>query len=87
MAWPHNILTDSGGFQMVSLSKLCSVNEDGVKFNHPETNEEMFLKPEDSVDAQMGIGADIIMMLDHVVSSTSEIDVQKEAMDRTIRWL
>ncbi len=57
---------------MVSLSKLCKVNEEGVKFNHPETNEEMFLWPEDSIIAQTGIGGDIIMMLDHVVSSTSD---------------
>jgi queuine tRNA-ribosyltransferase len=72
---------------MVSLSKLCQVNEEGVKFNHPETNAEMFLRPEDSVIAQMGIGADIIMMLDHVVSSVSSKEMQMEAMERTIRWL
>ncbi len=72
MSWPHNILTDSGGFQMVSLSKLCKVDENGVLFNHPETNEEMFLRPEDSIRAQTGIGGDIIMMLDHVVCSTSD---------------
>lgn len=51
MNWKRNILTDSGGFQMVSLSKLCSVNEKGVEFSHPETGEKMFLRPEDSIKA------------------------------------
>lgn len=60
---------------MVSLSKLCEVTEEGVSFIHPESQKVMFLRPEDSIKAQMGIGADIIMMLDHVVSATSAIDI------------
>lgn len=51
MNWPRNILTDSGGFQMVSLSKLSSVDEEGVTFQHPNTNKTMKLKPEDSMHA------------------------------------
>lgn len=49
MNWPNNILTDSGGFQMVSLAKLCHVDENGVKFEHPNTGEEMMMRPEDSM--------------------------------------
>lgn len=49
MNWPNNILTDSGGFQMVSLSKLCDVTEEGVRFESPVDGSSMFLAPEDSV--------------------------------------
>ena len=69
--WKYNILTDSGGFQMVSLSKFCEVTEDGVTFQHPTTGEIMFLRPEDSIRAQIGIGGDIMMALDHVVCTTT----------------
>jgi len=51
MKWKHNILTDSGGFQMVSLSSFCKVTEEGVTFRHPTTGENMFLRPEDSIRA------------------------------------
>lgn len=87
MNWPRNILTDSGGFQMVSLSKFCSVTEKGVEFEHPETAAKMFLRPEDSIRAQVGIGADIMMALDDVVSSTLIGSRVEEACDRTIRWI
>jgi len=87
MGWKRNILTDSGGFQMVSLSKFCEVDEQGVRFEHPTTKEIMFLRPEDSIRAQIGIGADIMMALDDVVSSTMTGPRVEEACDRTIRWI
>lgn len=87
MNWKRNILTDSGGFQMVSLSKLCEVDEKGVKFEHPQNKSIMFLRPEDSIKAQIGIGADIMMALDDVVSSTMIGPRVEEACDRTIRWI
>jgi len=49
--WKYNILTDSGGFQMVSLSKLCEITEEGVRFTSPYDDSEMFLRPEDSIKA------------------------------------
>lgn len=49
MNWKNNILTDSGGFQMVSLSKLCEVSEKGVAFESPVDSSKMFLRPEDSI--------------------------------------
>ena len=87
MNWSGNILTDSGGFQMVSLSKLCKVTEEGVEFQHPETSETMFLRPEDSIAAQNCIGSDIMMALDDVVQTTTQGPRMQEACDRTIRWI
>ena len=58
-----------------------------MTFEHPETREKMFLSPEDSIKAQIGIGADIMMALDHVVSSVKTGDIVKEANERTIRWI
>ena len=87
MRWNRNILTDSGGFQMVSLAKLCNVTEEGVTFEHPNTKEIMKLKPEDSIKAQISIGADIMMALDDVVSSTLTGPRVAEACERTIRWI
>ena len=83
--WKYNILTDSGGFQMVSLSKLCEITEDGVEFESPVDQSKMFLRPEDSIKVQNQIGADIIMALDDVVKTTTEGPRMEEAMHRTLR--
>lgn len=88
MNWPKNLLTDSGGFQMVSLLKLAEITEQGVKFRHPEDNREMMLTPEESIKCQNEIGADIMMQLDDVVSSVNADEVRfKEATERSVRWL
>ncbi|OHT06083.1 tRNA-guanine transglycosylase [Tritrichomonas foetus] len=89
MNWPHGLLTDSGGFQMVSLSKLCQVTEEGVKFSAPHASGcEILLKPEDSIHIQNSIGSNIAMMLDDVVPSLCDDEKRvEEAMHRTIRWL
>lgn len=67
MNWPRNLLTDSGGFQMVSLLELADINEEGVKFKSPLDGTTMMLKPEDSIRHQNSIGSDIMMQLDDVV--------------------
>ncbi|CAD8107370.1 unnamed protein product [Paramecium sonneborni] len=85
--WKHNILTDSGGFQMVSLSQLSEVNEDGVTFESPYDKTIMHLRPEDSIHTQNQIGADIIMALDDVVRTTTVGPRMQEASERTTRWL
>ncbi len=72
MNWDRNLLTDSGGFQMVSLSKLCEVSEEGVRFQNPYDASMIFLRPEDSIHTQNQIGADIMMALDDVVKTTTE---------------
>jgi queuine tRNA-ribosyltransferase len=93
MHWDRGILTDSGGFQMVSLLKLAEITEEGVTFDNPfvknaETSERMLLRPEDSITHQNNIGSDIMMALDDVVSSVVDNDERFEiATYRTLRWL
>ncbi|KAM7445156.1 Queuine tRNA-ribosyltransferase catalytic subunit 1 [Porites harrisoni] len=87
MNWKRALLTDSGGFQMVSLLKLAEITEEGVKFQSPHDGREMLLTPEKSTEIQNSIGADIIMQLDDVVSSTTTGPRVEEAMKRSIRWL
>lgn len=87
MGWSRGLLTDSGGFQMVSLLQLAEINEQGVNFRSPFDNSECLLTPEHSIDIQNIIGADIIMQLDDVVKTTTTGPRVEEAMERTIRWL
>ena len=87
MNWRHGLLTDSGGYQMVSLVKMSKVSEEGVAFNSPHDNSLMLLTPEESIRIQNTIGADIIMQLDDVVSSLTTGPRVEEAMHRSIRWL
>ncbi|KAK5111680.1 hypothetical protein LTR62_004786 [Meristemomyces frigidus] len=87
-SWPHNILTDSGGFQMVSLLKLAQVTEEGVRFLSPHDGTPMLLTPEHSISLQNSIRSDIIMQLDDVIATTSpDLARLKEAMYRSVRWL
>lgn len=88
MNWPNCLLTDSGGFQMVSLLKFAEITEEGVKFESPVDGSEMMLTPEQSIQCQNEIGADIMMQLDDVVSSVNPDDARfQEATDRSVRWL
>ncbi|KII92450.1 hypothetical protein PLICRDRAFT_103412 [Plicaturopsis crispa FD-325 SS-3] len=85
--WPQNLLTDSGGFQFVSLSKMCKITEEGALFSSPFTGEPTMLTPEESISIQHAIGADIIMQLDDVVPSLTVGPRVPEAMHRSVRWL
>ncbi|KAF8756894.1 Queuine tRNA-ribosyltransferase catalytic subunit [Rhizoctonia solani] len=85
--WRKNMLTDSGGFQMVSLSSFSKVTEEGVLFESPFTGEPTMLTPEESMAIQHSIGADIMMQLDDVVSSLTTGARVEEAMWRSVRWL
>jgi len=87
MSWDRALLTDSGGFQMVSLLKLAEITEDGVNFESPYDGSKKLLTPEESIRIQNCIGADILMQLDDVVSSTVTGPRVEEAMWRSIRWL
>lgn len=87
MNWPRGVLTDSGGFQMVSLSRFSHVTEEGVRFQSPVDGTEMLLTPEKSISIQNDIGADIIMALDDVVPSTMVGPRVEEACHRTLRWI
>ena len=64
MAWPRAILTDSGGFQVFSLTDLRKVTEEGVTFRSHLDGSSHFFSPESAMDAQIGLGADIIMAFD-----------------------
>jgi queuine tRNA-ribosyltransferase catalytic subunit len=86
MGWRRNILTDSGGFQMVSLLKLAEITEEGVSFESAHDGKRLVLTPEESMHIQNCIGGDIMMALDDVVSSTTTGPRVREAMERTIRW-
>uniref|UniRef100_A0A453L146 tRNA-guanine(15) transglycosylase-like domain-containing protein n=1 Tax=Aegilops tauschii subsp. strangulata TaxID=200361 RepID=A0A453L146_AEGTS len=87
MNWKRALLTDSGGFQMVSLLHLADITEEGVTFQSPVDGKPMLLTPEESINIQNNIGADIIMALDDVVKTTITGPRIEEAMYRTLRWI
>ena len=72
MNWDRNLLTDSGGFQIVSLGELNSLDEEGVEFKSHIDGMIFKLTPERSMEIQNTIGADIMMALDDVVAPTSD---------------
>jgi queuine tRNA-ribosyltransferase len=87
MAWDKPILTDSGGFQVFSLSDLRKVTEDGVAFrSHLDGSSHMFT-PEGSIAAQIGLGADIIMAFDECTEHPAERSRARASMEMTLRWL
>ena len=89
MQWKNNLLTDSGGFQMVSLAELSEVTEEGVEFKSHIKDDcrVIMLTPEESIRIQNKLGADVIMALDDVIKPTSESGRIKLACERSIRWL
>jgi queuine tRNA-ribosyltransferase len=86
MAWPHAILTDSGGFQVFSLNELRQVTEEGVKFRSHLDGSSHFFTPESSVQAQIGLGADIIMAFDECTEHPADRDRVRQSMELTLRW-
>ncbi len=87
MGWDRNILTDSGGYQVYSLSSNRKINEEGVKFkSHIDGSLHMFT-PEYAMQLQRSIGADIIMAFDECTPYPCEYQYAKESMDLTHRWL
>ena len=87
MAWDHPILTDSGGFQVFSLSDLRKVTEDGVAFrSHLDGSSHMFT-PESAIAAEIGLGADIIMAFDECTEHPADRERTRDSMERTLRWL
>jgi queuine tRNA-ribosyltransferase len=90
MGWHHPMLTDSGGFQVLSLSKngkLCKIKEDGAHFKHPVSGKLIHLTPQTSIQAQKVIGADIIMAFDECTPEEGGRTAALAAMERTHRWL
>lgn len=87
MNWHKPVLTDSGGFQVFSLSHLRKITEDGVEFRDPKDGKKHFISPEVSMEIQQDIGADIIMAFDECAPYPCDYDTAKKAMERTHRWL
>ncbi|MBI5448216.1 MAG: tRNA guanosine(34) transglycosylase Tgt [Gammaproteobacteria bacterium] len=90
MNWSGAMLTDSGGYQVFSLSKnskICQINEEGARFKHPINGQIIHLTPHSSLEAQKVIGADIIMAFDQCTPDTLDKALVQGAMDRTHRWL
>ena len=86
MGWERPILTDSGGYQVMSLSELTKVTEEGVSFKSHLDGTRHMLSPERSVEIQRLLGSDIVMQFDQLVPTTSSREEQAAAMERSIRW-
>ena len=86
MKWNRSILTDSGGFQVFSLSKDVRITEDGAQFRSYMDGSRLMLSPETSIETQKIIGSDIMMAMDQCVQSTLDRKVCREAADITARW-
>ncbi|HZP23090.1 MAG TPA: tRNA guanosine(34) transglycosylase Tgt [Terriglobales bacterium] len=86
MAWNRPILTDSGGFQVFSLSDLRKVMEEGVTFRSHLDGSSHFFSPESSMAAQIGLGADIIMAFDECTEHPAEYARTRQSMEMTLRW-
>jgi queuine tRNA-ribosyltransferase len=86
MGWERPILTDSGGYQVMSLSELTKVTEEGVAFASHLDGSRHMLSPERSIEVQRLLDSDIIMQFDQLVPTTSTTQAQREAMKRSIRW-
>jgi queuine tRNA-ribosyltransferase len=87
MNWNGPILTDSGGFQVFSLSGLRSMTEEGVEFRSHLDGAKYFISPEKSMEIQMDLGSDIIMAFDECLKYPATDDEVKKSMDLTYRWL
>jgi queuine tRNA-ribosyltransferase len=86
MSWDRSILTDSGGFQVFSLSELRKISEEGVAFrSHLDGSSHVFT-PEKSMEIQIALGADIIMAFDECTEHPADRSRAKESMDLTLRW-
>jgi queuine tRNA-ribosyltransferase len=86
MSWPRPILTDSGGFQVMSLKSLGRVTEDGVLFRSHLDGSSHFLSPERAMEIQIALGADIIMCLDECVEYPASHETLQRSVSLTTRW-
>jgi queuine tRNA-ribosyltransferase len=86
MSWPRALLTDSGGFQVFSLSDLRKVTEDGVTFRSHLDGSSHFFTPEGAVAIQIGLGADIIMAFDECTEYPADRERTRASMELTLRW-
>ncbi|HLB59787.1 MAG TPA: tRNA guanosine(34) transglycosylase Tgt [Bdellovibrionota bacterium] len=86
MHWPRPILTDSGGYQVFSLSKMNKVSENGVVFQSHIDGATINLTPERAVEVQRALGSDIMMVLDECLPYPATEDQARDSMERSVRW-
>lgn len=87
MNWNRSILTDSGGFQVFSLSSMRKVTDEGCEFNSFIDGSKHFITPEKSIEIQNILGSDIMMAFDECTAADTDYHKSKDAMERTIKWL
>jgi len=86
MSWPRPILTDSGGYQVFSLSELRKITDAGVRFRSHLDGSEHLLTPEKAVEIQLALGSDIAMVLDECIETPAPRDKAESALQRTTVW-
>lgn len=86
MNWDRPILTDSGGFQVFSLSEFRKIEEEGVHFRNHLNGDKLFLSPEKAMEIQNALGSDIMMAFDECPPYPAEYDYMLKSVDRTSRW-
>jgi queuine tRNA-ribosyltransferase len=86
MSWPGAILTDSGGFQVFSLSDLRKITDEGVRFRSHLDGSEHLLTPEKAAEIQLALGSDIAMVLDECIETPAPRDIAEAAVRRTSLW-
>ena len=86
MAWPRAILTDSGGFQVFSLNSLRKITEEGVLFHSHLNGDPHMFTPESTIDVQLALGSDIMMVLDECIEHPATYDAARHSTQRTVRW-
>ncbi|WP_019533517.1 tRNA guanosine(34) transglycosylase Tgt [Paenibacillus ginsengihumi] len=86
MNWDRPILTDSGGFQVFSLSEMRKISEEGVEFRSHLNGDRLFISPEKSIEIQNALGSDIMMAFDECPPYPAEHSYAKQSLERTTRW-
>jgi len=86
ISWDKPILTDSGGYQVFSLSSLTRVSEEGVTFKSPQNGDTIFLSPEKAIDVQIKLGSDIMMIFDECAKYPLSWELTKTSMELSLHW-
>ncbi|URJ25299.1 tRNA guanosine(34) transglycosylase Tgt [Candidatus Blochmannia ocreatus (nom. nud.)] len=86
MNWTNPIITDSGGFQIFSLNKICKITKQGVYFKNPKTGDYVFLTPETSIEIQHILQSDIVTIFDECVAYPNTLNYVKKSLKISLHW-